>query len=78
MQYQELSEQYTVLKKKEREFDEVVGKVMEMKSQVDDLTTQRNKLTVKNENLDTTCSVQSQELTLTKEENLRHRLTIVD
>ena len=51
---------------------------MEMKSQVDDLTTQRNKLTVKNENLDTTCSVQSQELTLTKEENLRHRLTIVD
>ena len=59
MQYQELSEQYTVLKKKEREFDEVVGKVLELKSAVDDLTTQRNKLTVKNENLDTTCSVQS-------------------
>ena len=46
-----------MLKKKEEEFEKVVQKVMVMKSEVDSLTAERDKLETKSMNLDAKVSV---------------------
>ena len=46
-----------MLKEKEEEFEKVVQKVMAMKSEVDSLTAERDKLETKSMNLDAKVSV---------------------
>ena len=76
--FQETSEQLQRLQKKEQEFIETQAHALAMRSEVDQLTAERDKLSQKNEKVEAIVNVQTEELGGAKEAIIKHKRQIAD